>query len=483
MRTTLKTFNSASLEEVTAANLATIANIKARMAAPPPRGCICPAGWLVEWGQAELMAQLGIQAIVERTPENADIPALFAYPSGKDKVEYVATNNSTNRKLDDVNWKYLFRVALSGRFVITGEALIFDSEGMAASAQHRIVACFVATVVNPDLKFYFILQEGIDPLCVDCIDTGKSRTTKDIGGRHKDGYFPADMLRTLQGLPYGKDRDKVREQMIRDSVGALSVVYHRANSQDVNSSTTNYSKDKSLFDAMVSRFQMLSIANHTGEATEQLEVTSLERLTNLVYAFDSENGGNIRKYWGRSNMVAILILASNVNNPSELEPVLDSRNGKATGAVSATLPEVLDVDLQLAEHLLRVACDKVGPFAPLYSYLESRKGKNALDKQYKFGGLVNAVKYFIENQSSQTYPAVHNEAGEVVSPERVVVTCPPLPSNGIPATPKTKADGTKAKFKWPAFGGLDVGPVDGKALHNTQVLEEAASEESEASDE
>jgi len=89
---------------------------------------------------------------------------------------------------------------------------------------------------------------------------------------------------------------------------------------------------------------------------------------------------------------------------------------------------------------------------------------------------VNTVKHFVETQSATTYPEVKNEAGEIVTPARVVVTCPPLPGNMIPAAPRNKADGTKSKFRWPAFSGLDCGPQDGKALHNTSVLTDAANE-------
>ena len=60
---------------------------------------------------SELMEQLGIYRLDRENPAHAETPALFAFGSGKDKIEYAATNNATNRLLNPENMKMLQRFA------------------------------------------------------------------------------------------------------------------------------------------------------------------------------------------------------------------------------------------------------------------------------------------------------------------------------------------------------------------------------------
>lgn len=478
-RSKLVTGLNATVEQIAEATARTVANIKKLTA---PKGAICPSSWLVEWGQAEIMEKLGIFRLDRENPSHVEIPALFTWGNGKDKQEYAATNNATNRALSVENFKHLLKLALANRYTITGEPLIFDSDNMAASAQHRLAACFVATIVNPDLRFLFIVQDGIDPLLVDYIDTGKGRSNKDIGGRHKENVFPVDVLRTSAGLMFGKTVEDARKAMIADATSACSRLWHRANGKDVNSSTTEYSKAKHLYPEMLERFEIFEWEN-PANGGEVLELSTLERCVNIVYNWDREQGGAISKYFGRGNLISALVMASNIDNPTEITvETITSSTGRETQKVTAKLPETLAVDLDLVSQFCRVASDKTGPFAPLYSYLETRKGKNALDNQYKFGAMVNCIKYFQEHRSLTEIGATFNEAGEQVTPPQTIVSCPPLPGNMVPNAPRARMQGGKSvvpALDYPHFGGFDVGLQDTKSLKDQAALEKAVDEANE----
>lgn len=483
----LKTALNATAQELAEANERTVQNLKAL--APKLSeiaGFICNAGALVQWGKDELADKLGLVEIDREADPHS--PALFAWGSGKDKVEYRANNNSTNRPASDSGIKFLFKLAITGRYVITGEALIFDADGMAASAQHRIAACFLATLSKPELKFYFIIQDGIDPLLVDFIDTGKSRTAKDASLRHTDTFLPEASLRTLAGLPYGPKVRDARKAMAGDISTAMSRLYHRAKGEDVKASTTEYSKSKDHYADMLARFSMMTYENPTvkDEETgdpETIELTTLERATQIVYAYDRETGGAISKYFGRGNLLSALIMASNIDNPSVVQSTATTNAmGRTTEKVIAIQPAELAIDLDLVEEFCATASDKVGPFAPYYNHLESRGSKNPVAPNYKFGAMVQIIKWFLEHRTDTTIPEVVNEAGEVVQAERTITSCPPLPGNMIPAAPRAKIQGGKSvvpPLNYPAFGGYDVGLIDKKATKAQAELERAAMEEEE----
>jgi hypothetical protein len=482
-RQEFKTANSATVAEIQAANERTIQNIKN---ATPPPGTICPAGYLVHWGQAEIMDYAGIYRIDRDNTEMKDDECWLQWPLNASGTEYGAKQNPTNRKMTKDQMHMLLRHAIAETFVVTGEACIRDSLKFLASAQHRMGACFVATLLNPEARFYFIIQDGIDPLLVDYIDTPKSRTNKDVGGRHKDSFFPESVLRNLSGLPYGKQVGEVRKTCISDATSAISRIWLRGRGEDINGSTTQYKHDKSQFDRMVARFPIVEIENPTTNGVEVLEITTLERAANLIYARDKEGGGALNRYFGRGNVLTALVLASNTDNPSDVRvESVTSTTGRSTSTVVVEYPEEMACDLQLVEDFCRMAIDKTGPMRPVYDWLDQKRGKINIAPQYKFGALVNSLKFFIENREETVLPAKLNEAGEVVSPEKTIVSCPDMPSSMVPKTPKAKIVGGKEivpPLKYPHFGGYDCGKIDSKQLKANAELEELVEEESEAAE-
>jgi hypothetical protein len=465
-----------TFEEFQVANQRTIANLKA---GSPPPGTICAAGHLVQWGRPEIETALGIRPINEET--EADIAELFSFGKGKARVRYTSTNNATNRPLSDTNWQSLLAYFAEGRWGITGETLIFDETGMAASAQHRLVAAFVACLSDPEAKFYFLVVNGIATDVIDLIDTGKSRDLKDITIRHSETMLPEETLRDLVGNPYGKTSKKARAAIAGDIKQAMGFIWMRANAKDVNASTTEYKNDKSLYFAMLDRFEEHVFTDANGV---EIETTTLARAANRIYAYDQQAGKTLSKYYGRGKVLAALILASNTE--AEVQIDVEKRQRAVGGEQTIlrfTLPDTLDINLNLVDAFCDNAKDLDGPFVNVFKQLESKSGKNRLDPQYKFGSLVNLVQYFQENASEQTIPGKTNEAGEVIVPERIETVCPEAPDAMIPKSPAVNAQGKRPPLRYPHFGGLDVGLQDKKAIEATAAIAEATEAANEAKEE
>lgn len=469
-----------SSEEFAAANERTIANLKN---GTPPDGAICPAGYLVKWGQAQIMAKLGIRVLNDETEK--DVPELFSFGLTKaDRKRYATDNNATNRPLSKENWQSLLSYFLERRWAITGETLIFDADDMAASAQHRLVAAFVATLLDPQAEFYFIVVKGIDTSVIDLIDTGKSRDLKDITVRHAQSLLPADSLRDLLDLPYGSGVETARKDIAGDIKQAMSIVWHRANGKDVNASTSDYKKDKGLYFAMLDRFPQHVFTDANGQ---EVETTELERAAMRIYAYDRQGGKVLSKYFGRGKLLAALILASNSDKTVQVG-VEEKTTGIGTKVttLSFDLPDELNVDLDLVDDFCDNAKDLDGPLVDVYKYLKAKSGKDKLDPQYKFAGLVNTIKYFVNNATEQRIEGTKNEAGQVVVPDRVEMVCPTIPTSGlVPAMPRADANNNRKPLHWPHFGGWDIGYQDKDSIKATAALEQAAkdvAEQTEASD-
>jgi len=469
-----------SAEQFSEANKRTIQNI---VAMPEPKGVVCKAGYLVLWGHEEIAEALGIVAMTDAEKETE--PAYFRWPlTGKEYTGYKTEKNATNRPLTIDNMQRLLAFMLAEKWAITGEFMIFDESGMAASAQHRLTAAFIATLINPDLRFYFLILGGIAVDVIDLIDTGKSRDLKDVSARHTDSFLPLDTLRDIHDNPIAGNALEVRKQQTGDIKQAMSIVWHRAHGKDVNASTSgDYKDDRAHYIRMLERFEPMVFTDANGV---EVESTSLERAAMRIYNHDrgtSKTGGALSKYFGRGKVLAALILASNHDNDSVVTTIPAKTKG-GNPSVSVEMPDTLALDLDLVELFCKVATQPTGSFAPLYSTLDQYKGKEKLDAQYRFGALVNAIKYLEEHVSDTVVPATLNQAGEVIKPERIEQTVEPMPANDngrvigiIPKAPAKKAGMTKAPaLNFPAFGGLDIGPIDKKALAAEATIAEAQEE-------
>lgn len=84
-------------------------------------------------------------------------------------------NNSKNRKISISKIRQTSSDILSGKFLVNGESVIFDRNGLLLDGQHRLFSC-----VETGVKIVSLCAFGIDPEAMQTIDLGKVRTSGDV---------------------------------------------------------------------------------------------------------------------------------------------------------------------------------------------------------------------------------------------------------------------------------------------------------------
>lgn len=91
-------------------------------------------------------------------------------------ASYILTNNNPkNRKISTSKIRQTSADILSGKFLVNGESVIFDRNGMLLDGQHRLFSC-----VETGIQIVSLCAFGIDPEAMQTIDLGKGRTAGDI---------------------------------------------------------------------------------------------------------------------------------------------------------------------------------------------------------------------------------------------------------------------------------------------------------------
>jgi len=102
--------------------------------------------------------------------------------------------NNRNRNLTDSRARYLGQVMSHGKWVMTGEPLIFDKEGESLSTQHRLQGCVYSGVEIPT-----VVMLDVDPMASDWVDNVRAKTVGDrfaaVGMSHAQTL--AGMLRVM----------------------------------------------------------------------------------------------------------------------------------------------------------------------------------------------------------------------------------------------------------------------------------------------
>lgn len=99
------------------------------------------------------------------------------------KVEYITPaiaseylrHNKINRPLNSAHVEFLARQMKEGKWVLNGEAIMFDNDGDLANGQHRLTAC-----VKADVGFYSVVVRGVNKDGFATYDQGRNRTYADI---------------------------------------------------------------------------------------------------------------------------------------------------------------------------------------------------------------------------------------------------------------------------------------------------------------
>lgn len=129
------------------------------------------------------------------------------YPDAKTSIafldikrceELIGSNIEHQRKVSRNNLSKLESDMLHDRFHLTGEPIIVGKSGKLLDGQHRIFAA-----LNTRKGFWTVLVEGIDDLMFHLINTGKSRSLRDvlqIAGEKNSSNLSTTLVRLTEYL-------------------------------------------------------------------------------------------------------------------------------------------------------------------------------------------------------------------------------------------------------------------------------------------
>jgi hypothetical protein len=83
--------------------------------------------------------------------------------------------NQRNRKLSKKHRNFLSSVMKAGDYLLNGETIIFDTDGILMDGQHRLYA-----VIESETAQDFLVVRGIVPEAFDTLDGGRARTTGEV---------------------------------------------------------------------------------------------------------------------------------------------------------------------------------------------------------------------------------------------------------------------------------------------------------------
>lgn len=127
----------------------------------------------------------------------------------KTTAAFYLRRNKKNRRVRQAHLAGLVREHLAGRFIPTGEAIKFDTDGNLLDGQHRL-----RMVVEADLPAWLLVVRGLDPKVMDVIDTNAKRSAADVLGLH--GFEYAALTASTARIGIAWDEGVVRFAMQSD---------------------------------------------------------------------------------------------------------------------------------------------------------------------------------------------------------------------------------------------------------------------------
>ena len=137
----------------------------------------------------------------ENTRRNIALPAPEAGPFSEfvlvtpEMAGAWLERNISNRPMDAGMVSRYTMLMRSGRFMLTGDAIQFDTEGRLVNGQHRLKA-----ILNAGLAQEMLVVRGLDPKVFKVLDYGKRRSPSDA--LHIEGFVNARNLAALCKLIY-----------------------------------------------------------------------------------------------------------------------------------------------------------------------------------------------------------------------------------------------------------------------------------------
>ncbi len=117
--------------------------------------------------------------------------------------KWLSTNTENNRKLSKTTVNRYANDMIRGKWLLTGEAIKFDTDGNLIDGQHRLQA-----VVASKKTVQMCVVKNLQPETMLVIDTGKSRSAGDalnIVGHNGYSNEMAALARKIIGLKHGND--------------------------------------------------------------------------------------------------------------------------------------------------------------------------------------------------------------------------------------------------------------------------------------
>jgi len=103
-----------------------------------------------------------------------DVVAEIVFVTPEMAAEMVSHNYENNRQIIKSNLLDISRVMKNNQFVLSPDALLFDTEGTLLNGQHR-----ATSVVETGLGQWFVVLKNVSHDVGNIVDTGKSRTMSD----------------------------------------------------------------------------------------------------------------------------------------------------------------------------------------------------------------------------------------------------------------------------------------------------------------
>ena len=132
--------------------------------------------------------------------------------------------NVDNRKLRETRVLFFSRLLQEGEWELTGDAIVFDTEGVLINGQHRLTAVAVSRVTAQ-----FLVLRGVPSKTQEVMDQGLSRNLADQLHRRGVGYpnVVAGALNWMYQMQYIESTGKVHygDQSLRPSLRELLALF------------------------------------------------------------------------------------------------------------------------------------------------------------------------------------------------------------------------------------------------------------------
>jgi len=123
---------------------------------------------------SQLSTTMNLQNLAQEQGPYKDVVAEIVFVTPEMAAEMVSCNYENNRQIIKSNLLDISRMMKNNQFVLSPDALLFDTSGVLLNGQHRTTA-----VVETGLGQWFVVLRNVSHDVGNIVDTGKSKTMSD----------------------------------------------------------------------------------------------------------------------------------------------------------------------------------------------------------------------------------------------------------------------------------------------------------------